>query len=108
VAEEALNNVKTVMAFGGYDKEIQRYEDGLAVANVAAKKRGAISSFGIGLMWLIIWCSYALAFWYGTKLILEGRDSICNGEDAEYTAEELLVVRGKYYSAIGSRKVEWK
>jgi len=92
VAEEALTNVKTVMAFGGYEKEIKRYEDGLTVAKAAAKSRGAISAFGIALMWLIIWCSYALAFWYGTKLILDGRVDECNGDEAEYTADNLLIV----------------
>jgi len=87
-----LTNIRTVTAFSGSDKEIQRYEDGLVVAKAAAKKRGAISAFGIGLMWLIIYASYALAFWYGTKLILEGREVECKGGTPEYTASNLLIV----------------
>jgi len=93
VAEEALTNVRTVKAFSGVDKEIKRYEDGLVVARSAAKKRGAISAFGGALMWCIIWLSYALAFWYGTKLILEGRDDLCEGKEPEYDAQKLLIVR---------------
>lgn len=92
VAEEALTNVKTVMAFSGIEKEIERYEDGLKVAKAAAKKRGAISAFGVGLMWFIIYASYSLAFWYGTKLILDGRPELCRGEDPEYEADTLLIV----------------
>jgi ABC-type multidrug transport system fused ATPase/permease subunit len=92
VAEEALNNVRTVKAFSGTKKEIQRYEDGLVDAKAAAKKRGAISAFGGGLMWAIVWLSYALAFWYGTKLILEGREDECEGREPEYDAQKLLIV----------------
>jgi ATP-binding cassette subfamily B (MDR/TAP) protein 1 len=64
VAEEVITNIRTVMAFGGQQKEIDRYADGLTVAESAGKKRGTISGIGVGLMWLIIYASYALAFWY--------------------------------------------
>jgi len=94
VAEEALTNIKTVMAFSGRSKEIQRYEDGLVDAKVAARKRGAISAIGVGLMWFIIYASYALAFWYGTKLILEERHCVCEDPPKQptYTAETMLIV----------------
>lgn len=119
VAQEALTNIKTVMAFGGSQKEVERYEDGLVDSKIAGKKRGAVSSFGMGLMyenfalkvvnlamtcqvilcplfnyrWLIIYASYALAFWYGTKLILEGRETICNtGEAPEYGPDNMIIV----------------
>jgi ABC-type multidrug transport system fused ATPase/permease subunit len=92
VAEEALTNVRTVAAFSGCDKEIERYVEGLTVANAAAKKRGFFGAFGVGLMWCIIYMAYALAFWYGTKLILEGRKDTCAGRDPEYDAETLIIV----------------
>ncbi|ODM94056.1 Multidrug resistance protein 1 [Orchesella cincta] len=94
VAQEAITNIKTVMAFSGADKEVQRYEEGLEVSKIAGKKRGAVSSFGMGLMWLIIYAAYALAFWYGTKLILQGREKTCADppEEPEYTAENMIIV----------------
>ncbi len=52
VAQEALTNIKTVMAFGGSQKEVERYEDGLVDSKIAGKKRGAVSSFGMGLMYV--------------------------------------------------------
>lgn len=54
VAQEAITNIKTVMAFGGSHKEVARYTEGLSDSIVAGKKRSAISSFGMGLMWLIM------------------------------------------------------
>lgn len=88
VAEEAFNNIRTVMAFNGTKKEIERYVDGLSEARVAGKKRGAISGLGLGLMWLIIYASYALAFWYGSKLIIEGRSE----KDPAYKPSNMIVV----------------
>ena len=50
---------------------------------------------GAGLMWFIIYGSYALAFWYGVKLIMDDRES-CeeDPEDclARYTPASLLIV----------------
>lgn len=43
-------------------------------------------------MWFIIYSSYALAFWYGTKLILENREKLCKGQDVEYGPDNLLIV----------------
>lgn len=93
IAQEAITNIKTVMAFSGASKEVERYEDGLEESKIAGKKRGAISSFGMGLMWLIVYSSYALAFWYGTKLIIEGRKESCNDRKPEYQADNMLIVR---------------
>lgn len=92
VAQEAITNIKTVMAFSGSQKEVERYEEGLEESKIAGKKRGAVSSFGMGLMWLIIYASYALAFWYGTKLILQGREKLCANEKPEYGADNMIIV----------------
>jgi hypothetical protein len=46
------------------------------------------SGLGAGIMWFIIYCSYAIAFWYGVTLILESRE---NG-DYEYTPGILVIV----------------
>jgi len=33
-----------------------------------------MTAIGAGMTWLIIFSSYGLAFWYGIKLIMEGRE----------------------------------
>lgn len=88
VAEEVLSSIRTVIAFGGQKKELLRYEERLKPAEKNGKKKGIYSGFGGGLMWFIIYCCYALAFWYGISLILEDRDKI----DKDYTPAVLIIV----------------
>ena len=42
-------------------------------AERAGVMRGVLTGIGGGLMWFIIYSSYALAFWYGVKLIMDDR-----------------------------------
>ncbi|KOB65771.1 putative Multidrug resistance protein-like protein 49 [Operophtera brumata] len=39
-------------------------------------RKGLFSGIGSGVMWLIIYATYALAFWYGVGLILESRSEV--------------------------------
>ena len=88
VAEEVLGSIRTVVAFGGENKELERYEERLKPAEKNGKKKGIYSGIGGGLMWFIIYCCYALAFWYGISLIIDDRDKI----DKDYTPAVLIIV----------------
>ena len=58
--------------------------------------RGVLVAVGAGLMWFIIYGSYALAFWYGVKLIMDDRVLCLEDPDAclaRYTPASLLIVR---------------
>ncbi|XP_072009924.1 ATP-binding cassette sub-family B member 5-like [Engystomops pustulosus] len=83
VAEEVLSSVRTVVAFGGQEKEIQRYTNNLGEARNIGIKKAITSQLAVGFMYFIIYASYALGFWYGSVLILGG-----NG----YTIGDVLVV----------------
>ncbi|CAF4527832.1 unnamed protein product, partial [Rotaria magnacalcarata] len=39
-------------------------------------KKGGINGFTMGTVWFLIYCAYALGFWYGAKLIREEGYSI--------------------------------
>ncbi len=98
VAEEAISSIRTVMAFGGEQKEIQHYQDELKWARKAGIKKGLISAIGAGLNWSSYFISYCLAFWYGTRLILNSCES-----DSGYSAGDLMIV---FFSAfMGSMKI---
>lgn len=88
VAEEVLGSIRTVVAFGGEKKELERYSQRLEPAEASGKKKGLFSGVGGGLMWFIIYCIYALAFWYGIRLIIADRGL----EDKEYTPAVLIIV----------------
>jgi len=60
----------------------------MSTAKVTGIKRGIFSGLGAGIMWFIIYCSYAITFWYGVTLILESRKR----GDYEYTTGILVAV----------------
>ncbi|XP_075683762.1 ATP-dependent translocase ABCB1-like [Rhinoderma darwinii] len=78
VAEEVLSAIRTVIAFGGQDKEIKRYEKNLEDAKKIGIKKAITANVSMGFAFLMIYASYALAFWYGTTLIIEGSYTIGN------------------------------
>ncbi|XP_013148516.1 PREDICTED: multidrug resistance protein homolog 49-like [Papilio polytes] len=88
VAEEVLSSIRTVVAFGGEEKEIERYSDRLAPAKKTGTRKGVYSGMGSGFMWLIIYMTYSLSFWYGVGLILDSRH-----EDIPiYTPAVLMII----------------
>ncbi|XP_039378890.1 ATP-dependent translocase ABCB1-like [Mauremys reevesii] len=71
IAEEVLSSVRTVVAFGGQEKEINRYTNKLAEAKNLGIKKAIASKLSLDFLYLIINGCYGLGFWYGTTLILD-------------------------------------
>lgn len=82
VAEEVLAAIRTVIAFGGQKKELERYNKNLEEAKRIGIKKAITANISIGAAFLLIYASYALAFWYGTSLVLS----------SEYTIGQVLTV----------------
>ncbi|XP_027446304.1 bile salt export pump isoform X3 [Zalophus californianus] len=83
VADEVISSMRTVAAFGGEKKEVERYEKNLVFAQRWGIRKGIVMGFFTGFMWCLIFLCYALAFWYGSKLVLE---------DGEYTPGTLVQI----------------
>ncbi|XP_071802901.1 ATP-dependent translocase ABCB1-like isoform X2 [Asterias amurensis] len=71
IAEEVLSSIRTVVSFGGQQKELARYTTMLEGAKSQGIKRNTAQAAGIGVVYLVMFGAYGLAFWYGTKLFLE-------------------------------------
>ncbi|MBN3287086.1 ABCBB protein, partial [Polyodon spathula] len=71
VADEVLSAIRTVSAFGGEKKEVERYDKNLVSAQSWGIRKGLIMGFFTGYMWFIIFLCYALAFWYGSSLVID-------------------------------------
>ncbi|XP_077454196.1 ATP-dependent translocase ABCB1-like [Stigmatopora argus] len=82
VAEEVLSAIRTVFAFNGQRREIKRYSKNLEEAKNMGIKKAISSNTAMGFIYMMIFLSYALAFWYGSKLIL----------NKEYTTGTVLTV----------------
>ncbi|KAF4026409.1 hypothetical protein G4228_018624, partial [Cervus hanglu yarkandensis] len=83
VADEVISSIRTVAAFGGEKKEVERYEKNLVFAQRWGIRKGIVMGFFTGFMWCLIFLCYALAFWYGSKLVLD---------DEEYTPGALVQI----------------
>uniref|UniRef100_A0A671LL31 ATP-binding cassette sub-family B member 5 n=1 Tax=Sinocyclocheilus anshuiensis TaxID=1608454 RepID=A0A671LL31_9TELE len=70
VAEEVLSSIRTVFAFGGQKKEILRYHKNLEDAKNVGIRKAITVNIAMGFTFFMIYMSYALAFWYGSTLIL--------------------------------------
>ena len=53
-----------------------RYASNLEVARLAGTKKSLMAGIGLGIMFLVIFCIYGLAFWYGAKLIWDDGYSV--------------------------------
>ncbi|KAG7503537.1 hypothetical protein JOB18_040365 [Solea senegalensis] len=71
VANEVLSTVRTIAAFGGEEKASERYDRNLADAQTWGVTKGIIIGSFNGYLWIIIFLCYALALWYGAKLVID-------------------------------------
>nr|BAS29581.1 B-type ABC transporter [Thalictrum minus] len=71
VVEQAIGSIRTVVSFTGEKHAITKYEKSLAKAYKSGVHEGLATGLGLGVVTLIIFCTYALAIWFGGKMILE-------------------------------------
>ncbi len=83
IAEETLTAIRTVFAFNGSQKELARYASKLENAKKFGIKKGFISGLLMGFLWFVIFCMYALGFYYGWKV---------STEDSDFSIGKLLAV----------------
>ncbi|KAF9153548.1 Multidrug resistance protein 1 [Actinomortierella ambigua] len=73
LAEQAISSIRTVFAFDGQQREIKKYEEKLDDAYKSGKKKSWAQGIGMGAFMLIMFLSYALAFWFGSREVKAGR-----------------------------------
>mmetsp|Transcript_9271 Transcript_9271/g.18897 ORF Transcript_9271/g.18897 Transcript_9271/m.18897 type:complete len:1302 (-) Transcript_9271:938-4843(-) len=72
VADEILSLIRTVTAFGGQTLASQRYYVELQEACRQGIRRAGMTGFAMGMTMFFIFSSYALGFWYGSRLVRSG------------------------------------
>ncbi|XP_014681412.1 PREDICTED: multidrug resistance protein 1-like [Priapulus caudatus] len=79
IAEEVFSCVRTVIAFNGQttrtDQEIGRYDGALTEGKQLGIRKSYLSGAAMLITMVVIFSSYALAFWYGSKMIVSGKIS---------------------------------
>ncbi|GAB2252720.1 hypothetical protein Droror1_Dr00005567 [Drosera rotundifolia] len=70
VVEQTVGAIRTVASFTGEKEAIRKYDKKLIDAYSSTVQQGLVSGLGLGTLILIIFGTYALAVWYGGKLII--------------------------------------
>ncbi|KAG5254615.1 ABC transporter family member [Salix suchowensis] len=71
IVEQTVGAIRTVASFTGEKHAIEKYNSKLKIAYNSAAQQGLASGLGLGTMLFIVFGTYALAIWYGSKLIVE-------------------------------------
>uniref|UniRef100_A0A6N2L835 ABC transmembrane type-1 domain-containing protein n=1 Tax=Salix viminalis TaxID=40686 RepID=A0A6N2L835_SALVM len=71
VVEQTIGSIRTVASFTGEQQAISNYKKFLVTAYNSGVQEGLATGLGLGIVMLVVFCSYALAIWFGGKMILE-------------------------------------
>nr|KYP71725.1 ABC transporter B family member 5 [Cajanus cajan] len=71
IVEQTIGSIRTVASFTGEKQAVSNYKKFLADAYKSGVYEGFASGIGLGIVMLIIFCGYALAVWFGAKMIME-------------------------------------
>lgn len=75
VAEQAISSIRTVFSFVAEDNLGARYAELLSRSIPIGAKVGFAKGAGIGVIYLVTYSTWALAFWYGSVLVARGEIS---------------------------------
>ncbi|KAF9616114.1 hypothetical protein IFM89_028580 [Coptis chinensis] len=78
VAEQAIGSIRTVFSFVAEDNLAAKYADLLEKSVPFGAKLGFAKGAGMGIIYLVTYSTWALAFWYGS--ILVAKKEITGGE----------------------------
>jgi ATP-binding cassette subfamily B (MDR/TAP) protein 1 len=73
VAEECISGIRTVAACGATSKFGDRYAEMLSKAKIAAIRKSPVVASQYAITYFAVLSAYALAFWYGTRLLRKGQ-----------------------------------
>nr|XP_023893066.1 ABC transporter B family member 11-like isoform X1 [Quercus suber]XP_023893067.1 ABC transporter B family member 11-like isoform X1 [Quercus suber] len=71
VVEQTIGSIRTVASFTGEKQAIISYKKFVLKAYNSGVQEGMASGFGLGTAMLVVFCTYALAVWFGAKMILQ-------------------------------------
>ncbi|KAL3620376.1 ABC transporter B member 11 [Castilleja foliolosa] len=70
VVEQTIGAIRTVASFTGEKQAIVKYDKSLDKAYKAGVQEGLAAGLGAGIFMFVLFCSYALAVWFGARMII--------------------------------------
>lgn len=77
IAKTAIGAVRTVAAFGGYQREVLKYEEMLILAEENGVRAGTTAGVAMGFNALVVYLTFAFGFWVGALLIIHDYHEEC-------------------------------
>ncbi|KAL9318789.1 hypothetical protein ACSQ67_015306 [Phaseolus vulgaris] len=71
VVEQTIGSIRTVASFTGEKQAVNSYSKFLVDAYRSGVSEGSLAGVGLGTVMLVIFGGYALAVWFGAKMIME-------------------------------------
>ncbi|XP_073054115.1 ABC transporter B family member 21-like isoform X1 [Primulina eburnea] len=71
VVEQTIGAIRMVASYTGEKQAVSDYSNSLQKAYKSGVYEGLATGLGLGSVMFMMFCSYALAVWYGGKIILE-------------------------------------
>lgn len=99
IANEAISNIRTVVALNAEPKMSRRYDSKLGIAEKAAIRQGLRVAFLVGCLFFVMFAMYGLGLWFGAVLIARSTEDAM--EDYP-PPEDLLDPEGPWYETIVS------
>ncbi|CAI9783800.1 unnamed protein product [Fraxinus pennsylvanica] len=75
LVEQRVGAIGTVASYTGENKATEKYDRKLQIAYASTVQQGLASGIELGTVLLIVFSTYGLVIWYGSKLIIEKRYS---------------------------------
>ncbi|KAJ3280944.1 Multidrug resistance protein 1 [Borealophlyctis nickersoniae] len=88
VAEQVIGGIRTVYAFSLQKRFQKKYEVELQKAYLSDVKKGQAIGLGFGMFMGVLFCTYALAFWYGARLVI---DDVMHGSEVMVVFFSMLI-----------------
>ncbi|XP_048591525.1 ABC transporter B family member 5-like [Brassica napus] len=71
IVEQTCGSIRTVASFTREKQAISSYKELINLAYESTVNQGFSTALGLGVMFLVFFCSYALAIWFGGEMILK-------------------------------------
>ncbi|KAG6704289.1 hypothetical protein I3842_07G128600 [Carya illinoinensis] len=68
--EQTISSIRTVASFTGEKQAVNNYKKFLLTTYKSGVQEGFVSGLGFGLVTFVIYCCYAMAVWFGAKMVL--------------------------------------
>ncbi|CAJ1949076.1 unnamed protein product [Sphenostylis stenocarpa] len=79
VLHQTIASIRTVASFTGEKQAVSNYSKFLVEAYVTGVHEGSVAGVALGTVMLLVFSGYALAVWFGAKMIMENEEKYNGG-----------------------------